>query len=84
MTHPDSIRARLRSSLDSLLRELDAMGVLASRLRAPMGELVEQSSVGRAPELQSCPSCHELGVRGAIVCQYCWTKIRPVQRAHTF
>jgi len=49
----------------------------AVRLRASWSELVEMLDLGPVPDLRECPYCHNLGMRAATRCGYCWKSLIP-------
>jgi hypothetical protein len=72
----------MRPIIEALDRE---MSRLAARPEAAAGEhkamlaswaeLVEYLALGPPPQLRACPSCGAMGMRGATVCGFCWTKL---------
>jgi hypothetical protein len=47
----------------------------SDELRAAWGELIRTLALGPAPELRTCPTCGETGMRAASRCMRCWSSL---------
>ena len=46
-------------------------------LRAAWAEMVRVLALGPVPELRTCPTCGETGMRAATRCMRCWSPLVP-------
>jgi hypothetical protein len=80
---PDAARSRLRAAVARVEHELsrlpkqgtDNSGSPRGDLVAAFAVLVKQLALGPEPSVRECPVCHHIGMRTAILCGYCWTKL---------
>ena len=81
---PDSKRARLRTTIAAIERELARFpaevtngnrATPSDAMRASVADLVEQLALGPEPAYRQCPACKQLGMRAATVCGHCWTPL---------
>src|ERR1043165_8138732 len=50
----------------------------SEQLRATWAEIVGILALGPAPELRTCPTCGEIGMRAATRCIRCWSSLAPL------
>jgi hypothetical protein len=74
--------AAIQIDIGCLSREgtAEAHSAAALTLRASWAGLVEILDVGPAPEVRTCPSCGNVGMRAALRCGYCWKALSPPPR----
>lgn len=46
-------------------------------LSAALSQLTTELGLGPAPDLVPCPTCADLGMRGANLCSSCWSRLSP-------
>ena len=74
-------QAHLRAIVAVINQEMSSMAApSAVGLRASWAELIETLALSPAPDVRTCPSCGQVGMRLATVCGYCWTKLSPLSR----
>ena len=47
-------------------------------LRVAWAELIDLLALGPPPELRTCPTCGEIGMRAATRCMRCWSSLAPL------
>ena len=83
---PDPARSYLRSvvtAVDIEMSRLKQVGTgepsgATDQLRENWKELVRLLALGPEPEYRECPSCHNIGMRLATQCGFCWIKLPPL------
>lgn len=84
--NPDAARSYLRSVVTAVDYEIshlkqvgtdDPLGI-ACRLRENWKELVSILALGSEPEYRECPCCHNIGMRFATHCGFCWIELPPL------
>jgi hypothetical protein len=80
-------RAQLRVAVAAIDEEMSIISgntmrddphATSDRLVAAWGQLVQLLALGPTPSTRQCPVCANVGMREAIRCGYCWTKLTPV------
>lgn len=85
----DPERAELRQLLASIGARLDTLAAAApddptiGGAHADLAALVAILRLGPEPEVRSCPSCGNVGMRLATRCGFCWTTLTPPGAAAT-
>jgi hypothetical protein len=82
---PDAARSYLRSvvmAVDFEMSHLEQGGtgeshVTTDQLKENWKELVTLLALGPEPGYRECPSCHNIGMRLATRCRFCWIKLPP-------
>ena len=82
---PDSARSYLRSVVEAVDCEISHLKqvrtgephVTTDQLGENWKELVGLLALGPEPEYRECPSCHNIGMRLATRCGFCWIKLPP-------
>lgn len=82
ITYGDKSIATLRTLVTAIERQFVAVPP-PEELRAAWGEIVLALALGPAPELRTCPTCGELGMRAATRCSRCWSSLTPLPPEHT-
>lgn len=77
ISYGDTSVATLRSLIAAIEREFAAVAP-SEQLRAPWAEMVNVLALGPAPELRTCPTCGESGMRAATRCSRCWSSLAPL------
>ena len=80
---PDAARSRQRATVAALEREISRLPRQAadddrsasSGLLVSIADLVEQLALGPEPDVRECPHCKHIGMRAAMHCGYCWTRL---------
>lgn len=67
----------MRNLVAVIKREL-AGAEPAGELRVAWDQLVDVLALGPAPELRTCATCHNVGMRAATRCMYCWSSLPPL------
>ena len=70
ITYQDKSVETLRTAVTTIDQQLAAVPQPAL-LRAAWAELVSVLALGPAPELRTCPTCGEIGMRAATRCVRC-------------
>ena len=76
-SYGDKSVADLRTLVAVIQREI-ASAAPGGELRVAWGQLVDILALGPAPELRDCPTCHNVGMRAASRCMYCWSALAPL------
>ena len=66
------------ATLRSLVATIEGQFAVApppEPLRAAWAEMVEALALGPPPELRTCPTCGETGMRAATRCMRCWSSL---------
>ena len=82
---PDAARSYLRSVVMAVDRGISHLKqgrtgesyVTTDLLKENWKELVTLLALGPEPEYRECPSCHNIGMRLATRCGFCWAKLPP-------
>jgi len=79
----DARNARLHQAILSIERELARLpdgtpDTVSGGLRDAWSAFVTLLAVEPPHELRECPSCKSFGMRAAIRCGNCWTKLAPL------
>lgn len=77
ISYGDKSVARLRSLVAAVERQF-AVVAPAEQLRATWAEMVDVLALGPPPELRTCPTCGEIGMRAATRCIRCWSYLAPL------
>jgi hypothetical protein len=74
INHGDKSVATLRSLVAAIERQF-AIVPPPEELRAAWAEMVDVLALGSPPELRTCPTCGEIGMRAATRCIRCWSSL---------
>lgn len=77
ISYGDKSLATMRSLITVMDREL-ATTPRSDELRKAWTEMVEVLALGPEPQLRTCPSCGEIGMRAATRCSRCWSALTPL------
>lgn len=77
ISYGDQSVATLRSLVAVIERQF-AVVPLPEELRAAWAEMVDVLALGPPPELRTCPTCGEIGMRAATRCIRCWSSLSPL------
>lgn len=77
ISYGDKSLAKLRSLVAAIERQLATIPP-SEQLRMSWSELVDVLGLGPSPELRTCPTCGELGMRAATRCVRCWSALTPM------
>ena len=77
ITYGDQSVATLRT-LVAAIEEQFAVVPPPEQLRAAWAEMVDALALGPPPELRTCPTCGEIGMRAATRCRRCWSSLAPL------
>jgi hypothetical protein len=82
---PDAERSHLRLVVEAV--DYEVSHLKQDRTSGPQGatdqlienwkELVSLLAIGPEPEYRECPFCHNIGIRFATLCGFCWKKLPP-------
>jgi hypothetical protein len=86
---PDEARSHLRSVVTAVDGEISQLAqvrtgepsVTTDRLKEKWKELIGLLALGPEPEYRECPFCHNVGMRFASQCGFCWKKLPPFMSA---
>lgn len=83
ISYGDKSVATLRTLVTVIERQFAAVPP-PEELRAAWAEMVRELALGPAPELRTCPTCGEIGMRAATRCVRCWSSLPalPPEHAH--
>ena len=73
----DKSVATLRSLVAAIEQQF-AVVPPPEQLRAAWAEMVDVLALGPPPELRTCPTCGEIGMRAATRCMRCWSSLAPL------
>jgi len=74
MSYGDKSLATLRTLVTAIEHQF-AIVPPPESLRAAWAEMVDVLALGPAPELRTCPTCGEIGMRAASRCIRCWSSL---------
>ena len=74
ISYGDKSAATLRELVTAIERQFAAVPP-STALRAAWDEMVHVLALGPAPELRTCPTCGEIGMRAATRCVRCWSRL---------
>jgi hypothetical protein len=74
ISYGDKSLTMMRSLVATIEREF-ALVPPPQPLRAAWAEMVNVLALGPAPELRTCPTCGEVGMRAATRCVRCWSSL---------
>lgn len=77
INYGDKSVARLRSLVAAIEQQF-AVVAPPEPLRAAWAEMVDALALGPPPELRTCPTCGEIGMRAATRCMRCWSSLAPL------
>jgi hypothetical protein len=77
ISYGDKSVARLRSLVAAIEQQF-AVVAPPEPLRAAWTEMVDALALGPPPELRTCPTCGEVGMRAATRCMHCWSSLAPL------
>ena len=77
ISYGDKSLTKLRSLVKAIDRQLAEIPP-SQELRATWSELVDVLGLGPSPELRTCPTCGESGMRAATRCIRCWSALTPL------
>lgn len=77
LSRAEEERARVRTLLDVMRVQVAELkdGGGRDALSAALSQLTSELGLGTAPELERCPRCDDLGMRGARLCSSCWSPL---------
>ncbi len=75
-SYGDKSLATMRTLVATVEHEL-AANPPPEALRGAWDALVKELALGPAPELRTCPTCGEQGMRAASRCIRCWSALTP-------
>jgi hypothetical protein len=73
-SYPDKALEALRTLVDVINSELTTVKT-SPELEKAWNELIAILALGPSPELRTCPSCNEVGMRAASRCSRCWATL---------
>jgi hypothetical protein len=82
ISYGDRSVATLRSLVTAIERQF-AIVPPPEELRAAWAEMVDVLALGPPPELRTCPTCGEIGMRAATRCIRCWSSLPLLSAATT-
>jgi hypothetical protein len=82
ISYGDRSVATLRSLVTAIERQF-AIVPPPEELRAAWAEMVDVLALGPPPELRTCPTCGEIGMRAATRCMRCWSSLPLLAAATT-
>ena len=77
ISYGDRSVATLRSVVKAIERQF-AIVPPPEELRAAWAEMIAVLALGPPPELRTCPTCGEIGMRAATRCVGCWSSLPPL------
>jgi hypothetical protein len=77
ISYGDKSVATLRSLVTAIERQFATVPP-PEELRAAWAEMVDVLALGPPPELRTCPTCGEIGMRAATRCIRCWSSLAPL------
>jgi len=77
ISYGDKSLTKLRSLVTTIERQLAEIPP-SEELRVAWSELVDVLGLGPSPELRTCPTCGESGMRAATRCIRCWSALTPL------
>jgi len=77
ISYGDTSVATLRSVIAAIERHFATVAP-PEQLRASWAEMVAVLALGPPPELRTCPTCGEIGMRAATRCSRCWSSLAPL------
>ena len=78
ISYGDKSVARLRSLVAAIEQQF-AVVAPPEPLRAAWADMVDALALGPPPELRTCPTCGEIGMRAATRCMRCWSSLAPLR-----
>lgn len=77
ISYGDKSVTRLRSLVAAIEQQFAEVAP-PEPLRAAWAEIVDALALGPPPELRTCPTCGEIGMRAATRCMRCWSSLAPL------
>lgn len=77
ISYGDKSVATLRCLVTAIERQF-ALVPPPEKVRAAWAELVDVLALGPPPDLRTCPTCCEIGMRAATRCIRCWSSLPPL------
>jgi hypothetical protein len=77
ISYGDKAVATLRSLIAAIENQFAAVPP-PEQLRAAWAEMIEALALGPPPDLRTCPTCGEIGMRAATRCVRCWSSLAPL------
>jgi len=77
ISYGDKSVERLRSLVAAIEGQF-AAAPPSEQLGAAWAEIVDVLALGPTPELRTCPTCGEIGMRAATRCMRCWSSLAPL------
>jgi hypothetical protein len=74
ISYGDRSVATLRTLVTAIERQFTVVPP-PEELRAAWAEMVDVLALGPPPELRTCPTCGEIGMRAATRCIRCWSSL---------
>lgn len=74
ISYGDRSVATLRTVVEAIERQF-AIVPPSEELRAAWAEMVAVLALGPPPQLRTCPTCGEIGMRAATRCVRCWSSL---------
>jgi hypothetical protein len=74
ISYGDKSVVTLRALVTAIERQFAAVPP-PEQLRAAWAEMVNVLALGEPPELRTCPTCGEVGMRAATRCIRCWSSL---------
>ena len=74
ISYGDKSVARLRTLVTAIERQFATVPP-PEELRAAWAEMIHELALGPAPELRTCATCGEVGMRAATRCMRCWSSL---------
>jgi len=77
INYGDKSVTTLRSLVAAIERQFTTVPP-PEQLRAAWAEMIDVLALGPPPELRTCPTCGEIGMRAATRCIRCWSSLAPL------
>jgi hypothetical protein len=74
ISYGDKSVATLRNLVTAIERQF-VLVPPTDKVRAAWAEMVDVLALGPSPELRTCPTCGEIGMRAATRCIRCWSSL---------